>query len=383
MKYTLIELDNYILDYLQESDPEKKGLIGKKIAQECTSLKIAIYNQVVNSDNEVALHAFYNLHMQRLVELADLVFDDVMSFEDVNIALLALIDVTKKALPAFINRNIALPKAFRVSKYLILKETLDDLIAEHGYKLTEEITSVLLMPLADFGDFSRKLSWFHFIWLKRYIHTLSSTLLIAEDCRAAVMELLVSMDFNGKAFITFCIQVYLEKIGDCEDRPSLDFVLHLERKALAQLPELSKESFYMDRQPIREGLDVWLDQEIRFQTEYDMNVFQENGKPMRFNMLKLRYNLTVDQLAFWQKLQYDEGLLDEPDLNVLSEKMAYNFSSASQQDISASSIKSKFYPKDSRVISPLHEKAKSMVDNLKRLLEVLEKIISEMEPFLR
>ncbi len=93
--------------------------------------------------------------------------------------------------------------------------------------------------------------------------------------------------------------------------------------------------------------------------------------------------MTVDQLAFWQKLQYDHGLFDEPDLNIFSEKLAYNFSSANQGDLSAGSIKSKFYPKDYRIISPLYGKSKRMVETLQALLVMLEKMIAEMEPFLK
>ncbi|MES2456362.1 MAG: hypothetical protein V4594_12510 [Bacteroidota bacterium] len=382
MKYILIELDNLILDYLEEKDVVLKDEIAGAIVKECSLLKIALYNQVLSVDNETALSSFYNLHMQRLVELSDLAYEAGSNSATVQSALLGLMDGLKKALPTYINRDIALPKAFRAEQFVKLSSVLDSLLAGNCALVSNELISVLTMPLEAFGDLTRKLSWFHFIWLKRFLHSLSGMLKL-EDCQASVIRLMIAMDFNGEAFGEFCQQVYLEKVRECEDQDSLDYVLNLELKALIQLPELSRESFFPDSQPIRDSLQVWLNQEISFHAEFDGTLMQDTDKPMRLNRLKLRYNLTVDQLAFWQKLQYDSGLFDEPDLGILSEKMAYNFSSANQQEISASSIKSKFYPKDYRVISPLHLKTKSMIENLQALLVILEKMIADMEPFLR
>lgn len=382
MEYTLVVLDNYMSDYLVEEDGESKGLLAAAIEKQCGLVKIVLYNEIISCDNEVALLSFYNLHMQRLVELSDLVYEDDFMEDNVSSALLALIYGLKKALPSYINRDIALPKSFRAEQYIQLKAGFDLLIAENCSIIYEALKTVIYMPLDALGDLSRKVSWFHFIWLKRFMHPLSG-MLKSEDCQAAVISLMISMDFNGQGFGDYCKKIYLQKARDCDDQDALDYVLNLELKALVQLPELSKEPFYQEEQSIRESLKVWLNEEISFQTEFDANLFQENDKPVRLNRLKLRYKLTVDQLAFWQKLQYDGGLFDEPDLNVLSEKMAYNFSSANQLDISASSIKSKFYPKDHKIITPLYQNAEKMIEILKSLLVILEKMIAEMQPFLR
>lgn len=383
MNYALADLELYIKDLLKEQQPEKRSVLENKILTETEKIKVSLFDQVINCEHEVSIQAFYNLHMQRLVEISDAVYTNSSSFDRINAAILDLIYAFKRVLPGYLNRDTALPMAFRLEQSEKFKVAMEDIISLSRWGNSSEISKLIKMPFDAFGDLDRKMSWFHFVWLKRYMKSISTLMMGNADFQREVINLLIAMDFNSLEFFDYCKEEYQSKLQECGDRESLDFVLNLALKALSQLPHLSKEPFYPEKQDIREALKIWLEQEISFESTFDSSVLQKNGSPMRLNGMKLRYNLTVSSLSFWLKIQHDMGMFNEPDLKVFAEKSAYNFSSSGQNHLSAGSITAKFYPKEFKIISPVFEMVKKMIEELKALLMILEKMLTEMEPFLR
>lgn len=76
--------------------------------------------------------------------------------------------------------------------------------------------------------------------------------------------------------------------------------------------------------------------------------------------------MKCNQLAFWKKLQYDHGVYEEGNLDVFCEKVAANFTSKGQDELSPSSIKSKLYSKDPAVIDHIEGLLVAMLEDVRR-----------------
>jgi hypothetical protein len=112
---------------------------------------------------------------------------------------------------------------------------------------------------------------------------------------------------------------------------------------------------------VGDQLCSWVDAEIKLIAQIEPDDQGEHFK----NPYKFKQKLNVLATALWYKLQYDTGLFDEDNLDVLAEKIARNCSSKQQSDISPGSIKTKFYTKDSVTIKTIEDLLVKMLDDLR------------------
>ena len=167
------------------------------------------------------------------------------------------------------------------------------------------------------------------------------------------------MVINYSRFTAFCYRRIKAKI---EGKTSTEKSKALQtfKKNLRQLELLSNASFDSRKLTIVEELLKWINEEIE---SLDNDEIEVGSNP-----LKLNTTLRVLELAYWEKLQYDNGVYEEVNLDSLSEKIAFNFSSKFQEELSAPSIKSKFYPKERSIIQPIEELLVKMLADVRLFL---------------
>ena len=389
MNYELKKLEDLVNAW--STNPSMADLAGQQAAfvEEAWRTKKAIIHNVLLQENQTLLHTYFTVHMQKLVELCDRLFE-IVEREPAHYAVTETLDLLyaiKKAVPALIDRSLALPKAFRVIQGERLFEKWNALVP----KLTDigaspELLEIASLPFEEFKSLKLKLSWFHYIWLKQYLHELETMDFAKfEPYPSAVHlihEILIRLDFNHARFMVYCCKVIRDSAGAFEDPKEQLLVLSMSRKIVRQLPMISAEPFYQKKQSIIKDIVNWIDEETDFRSVYDLGIFTSIGKKVPVNPYKYIYDMTLEQLAFWKKLQYDHKVYIEDNLDSFSIKIAYNSSTKNKEELSIGSITSKLYSKDYKVISPVYELVYAMLMTIQPIAELLQKMLDDLKPFM-
>lgn len=173
-----------------------------------------------------------------------------------------------------------------------------------------------------------------------------------------LIHLLIRLEYNYSRFTAYCFRWLKTRIDESINENKFKVILEL-KKEICQLEMISDDKFDNRKSSIINELCKWLDEE-QFNSKYCQN---------QSNCFKINTKLKVLELAYWQKLQYDNGVYDEVNLDILSEKISYNFSSKFQDELSAASIKSKFYPKDRSIIEPIEVLLVKMLADVRQFLQ--------------
>jgi hypothetical protein len=174
-----------------------------------------------------------------------------------------------------------------------------------------------------------------------------------------LVHILIGLGFNHVRFENYATMLFNSSI-EAISAMEAEGLLKMERTKLFQVILYTKMVFDQDRKPVDESLAKWIDVTIQG--------LGERGGDIPNNRLKLKTRLTAMQLALFEKTLYAHGFYDEPNLDVFSEKIAANFSTKGQDVLSAPSVKSKMYTKDSSAIKPLEPMVAAVLDDLRSFL---------------
>ncbi|MFA6084672.1 hypothetical protein [Mucilaginibacter sp.] len=389
MKYELEKLEELV--HTWTTDPALPALNEQHylFREEVWRTKKAIIHNLLLQGNQTLLQTYFTVHMQKLVELSDKIFD-ITKQDTTHYSIAAILDLlgaVKKAVPALIDRDLALPKAFRIIQGKCLEiewKQLRGRLSSIG--ATPELLEIAGLPFVEFTSLKLKLSWFHYVWLKQYLHELDNIDFAKYEPYPSAVHLihecLIRLDFNHSRFMAYCCKVIRESTDQFEDPREQLLVLSMSKKIIKQYPMLSAEAFYQKKQSIIKDLIKWIDEETDFRSVYDLGIFASIGKKVPVNPYKYIYDMTLEQLAFWKKLQYDHKVFIEDNLDSFSIKIAYNSSTKNRDELSVGSITSKLYSKDYKVISPVYELVFAMLTTIQPIAEVLQKMLDDLKPFM-
>ena len=387
MNYELEALEKFVSGWAAEPDLSQSQ--EQLFTDEAWRTKKAIIHNLLLQQNQTLLHTYFTVHMQKLVELCDKLFD--LTAQNTKhfgvIALLELLDSLKKAMPALIDRSLALPKAFRIIQGTGLMGEWEAIIPRlEGIGATTELLEIAALPFNEFTALNLKLSWFHYIWLKQYLYELNTIDFDRFEPYPSpvhlIHECLIKLDFNHSRFLAYCCKVIKTSTDKFEDLREQLLVLSMSKKIIRQYPMISGEPFYQKKQSIIKDLVNWIDEETDFRNVYDLNIFASIGKKVPVNPYKFIYDMTLEQLAFWKKLQYDHKVFIEDNLDSFSIKIAYNTGTKNKNELSVGSITSKLYSKDYKVISPVYELVFAMLTSIQPITELLQKMLDDLKPFM-
>jgi hypothetical protein len=201
--------------------------------------------------------------------------------------------------------------------------------------------------------------WRDFLYLRKYSSVLEIFLKQNSINEDEVIDTLIGLGYNHvrvAAFYASGIKLKLQNLQKRERR----IILIRERTRLSQVSALTSKIFDIDKPILQDELSKWIDAELDGLAELDT--------PEETNQHKFNSRLKVLQLAFWHKLQNDHEIFNESNLDALSDKIAHNFSTKGQEDLSAASIKSKFFAKDRAVLKWAEATLIAMLDDVKQFL---------------
>lgn len=326
----------------------------------CTELKRVegiLRQSILALSSEAQVKMFLKINLFRLVQIADSFYlpNDHLHHES--------------ALVVNMNLKIINPVMDLVSDQLPLSQVLwerkctsftrDVELLENklvNLQIDQYLIVLLMLPFHHFFDDKVKMKWADCRYLDKYKCHLNELLISKAIKPDELLSALVTLNVNHESVISYFKTKIKEKILG-QSFQQLNEVLLDIRKKVSQLSFFVKMSFIPDKQSLAEQLLAWINAELEYLKEEPLEI--------KDNPLKIRTALTAAQLALWQKLQHDCGVYQESNLDVLSEKIAGNFSSRGQDDLSAASIKSKFYGKETAVVDPVEKLLLKMLRDLR------------------
>ena len=375
MKYVLkpLELIAAQLTHLPVHDEENFLKLLPLLEHKTSGIEPMILKALLMQQDPVLCTNYFNLHMRKLVTMCDSLFVKETLMDkpaQASMALLTMLDSLRKAKPELMNRSIPLPKMFQAMQAPRFFVQWDDLCARwKGIPIDAAVLSLAQLPFLQFASHRQKLSWFHFIWIKKYLVALEDLdLITCANPDAALINVLAGMDFNHSLLKTHYRSILQANLTLHADRQSQLYVLNRDKKAIHQWPVLSLEPFYADTDGIKTDLTEWINVEIDFRSNFDVESFEIDGKVVIINEHKFVSHLSAEQLAFWMKTQMDHNIFVEDTVQSFAHKIAYNYATRRKGDLSPHSVLAKLYCKDPMVIKPLYEIAVAMTADLKRFI---------------
>lgn len=355
MSYELELLEKRVDELLRDTDMLNKGL-DAVLLEETKRLEHRLGGQLLALTNETQIITFLQYYLPRLVRFCDRLYeleeDDVPNTE----LIIGLIEVIRSSVSQYLPETVVLPKVFRereARKLGFQWTTIAKPLAHFG--IDEKLIDIIGIPVKQFASGREKATWYDYKYLKRYLSVLGE-LCEGEFTLNMLLETLIGLGLNHIRFSAYFTQQIVEGLPPSELDAKV--VLRGHRSRLSSINVYTQRSFDVFKLQIVQELEKWLDAKLDSLEREEIGV-----NPYKFISV-----LKGAELAFWEKLQYDHCVFEENNLDEFSEKIAYNFSTKAKDDLSPTSLKSKFYPKDKQIIRPIEELLVRMLEDVRKFL---------------
>ena len=315
--------------------------------------------------NPTQVSTMLNMVLQKLIRIADQLFDINGRLSAETRVILDLMTAIKSMVPQSISPALPLPKGFiqlEAEKFGSHWTALRSVLAK------QDINALLIeiagLPVAAFTLGKGRLVWSDYTWLRRFFDFLENMDWLHHDCGSveeALISALIRLGYNHQRFLGYCYRVVKEKTDAKVGRKAKLEELTRCKTLVLQDVAISDLRYESRAEKVADQLCSWIDAEIRLVAQIEPDDMGDTFK----NPFKFRHKLSVLSTAMWYKLQYDHGLFDEESLDVLAEKISRNCASKQQSDISPGSIKTKFYTKDTATIKTVEDLLVKMLDDLR------------------
>ena len=327
------------------------------LRNETNRLEKVLIRQLMSLTNKTQLQTCFQVNINKLTEIGDNLYD--RENKDNKYAALVLELVMK------LRKTVFLVELEDFEIPLLLRKINGDKFQAQWQSLENRLKAQLIAPdLLEIIGFAyanyvrTRPQWSN----DNYLHFFNESLqeLPSQANSDFIINLLISLGYNYSRFTVYCFRWMRQRTEGKSGEEKLKELLTL-KKNLRQLQILSSSKFEPRKRSILDELLKWIDEELSVQP-YEQTTIPANPQ-------KINTKLKVLELAYWHKLQYDHGIYEENNLDALSEKVAFNFTSKGQDELSASSIKSKFYPKDRAIIAPVEEMLVKMLEDVRQFLQ--------------
>lgn len=384
--------DELVVHYesLTKHDYTQNPLAEPAFASQVALVRKMLFKKLFSTKNDTKLKALFSMSMQQLTEICDCLFEhSKRNTADPNVqCILELLGKLRQALPQLVDRSMALPKVFRVIQGEIFRQQWVQLLESwQEFNLSEELIEIASLPITEFAESGHKLSWFHFIWTKRYLHLAGQLdlrhFIPYSSSGHLLQELLIKLDFNHVRFTGYCFrQIQLAADGHTDKEEQI-WVLKKSMTIVSQFSMLSNEPYFTYSASVSKDICDWIAAEEQFRAAYDPDFFKDTGEKQPFNEFKFQHELNIEQLSFWYKLQLDHGIFKKENLRKFCQRLSYNCATASNNHVVESSFWSKMYTKDINVIGPVYDCIKKMSAELQALLDILKRMEDELMPYVK
>lgn len=327
------------------------------LKNEVKRLERVLLLQLMALTNETQITTFLQINLSRLVSICNqLYFDGAGEHYDAGL-ILELLEAIRKPANAYIPGNIELPKLFREQEGRNFAQQWQQIFTELDNNAVDGILAEIVgLPFNRFASEGDKLYWADFKYLKRYAYVLEKMVAEMPPDEILLTDLLIGLGFNHSRFTAYHARQIRHRLSGQDNVVKRSILLQAKAK-VSQVESLTAISFERNKIPVKDELMKWIDAELLLYPE----------TPQRPpNSHKLNTTFKAIELAFWRKLEYDHGIYEEANLDIFSEKIAGNFTTIGQDELSGPSIKSKFYTKEPAVVDAAELKLVAMLEDVRK-----------------
>jgi hypothetical protein len=285
--------------------------------------------------------------LSKLVNICDLLFDRTGAINPDVVTIMDLLESVKQVVPSEIRPNLKLPKAFvAMQRDKIADDWARHLKALQHHGVEPKLIEIAVIPFNRFTEASHKLYWGDYTWLKGYQSKLDIFDLENADCNSkteALVSLLIGRDFNDDRFYIYCKKYILTRTQLIVGKRNRLLEFAKCEKLVLEDTQTGTSAYDVRSNSVSARLLKWVKEEIDFVETHE----RENP------YVKLRLNMFVNRIAFFFKLLHEQKVFGDTSFKELSQQIASTCLSADGEEILASTIVSKAYPKDQKMLEEM------------------------------
>ncbi|HRE68175.1 MAG TPA: hypothetical protein PLM56_09235 [Cyclobacteriaceae bacterium] len=345
------------------------------IEGEIDRIKKSFRSHLFDVPDESRFELFIQHHQSHIIRLADKVAtvidkEESLSYNDLSkgntrldlckILLQGfeeLLNYIEKHFSTYFNQDEKIPDTYAYISSKEFKERLAELnqIFEDR-SLDHRLKEIVLFPIIEFSTNPDKgITYRRLIYLKYLVNELVRLANNPEkkNYSKAVFEHLFYLNFNSYHFLTYATERVRHEI---ENLPTLMLQLeHLSftHKELSQSQVKPQFSLKPKRSSLKDVFSDWLEAEIQFiekKRQLTLMIPPGGERMENVNDFKVKTALSVPQLAYSIRLLREAGIITNENQSELIRFFAKFFSSTHYENISAESLKSKYYKFESSAV---------------------------------
>ncbi|CAM6054709.1 unnamed protein product [Sphagnum tenellum] len=359
-------------DYLK-TIAEEIASAQKHKPQETSKANTYLCTEAKRLEREVMLHLnaikeriqydiFYLNVMNKLVVICDILFDNCGIKSPDVLVIIDLLTTLRALVPGEITVNVKLPRAFIALQQPYISGSWQRYrIMMDKYGVHGQLVSIAAIPFNKFTDLSSVLYWRDYTWLKGYQAKLDILDWEQTDCNShseALMSLLIGRDFNDDRFYVYCKKYIQDRTAKVSGKRKRLLEYAACEKLVLQDTQIGMASFDVRANSVSARLLKWIREEIDFVETHE----KENPH------LKLHLNMYVNRIAFFFKLLHEQKLFGDTSFKELSQQIASTCLSADGEEIQATTIISKAYPKDQKMLEEMEKLLVGMLEYVRSFM---------------
>ena len=387
MKFELEFLEEFILkEYGQNSPEAGQSLVPEfaekreRIGDEVDRIKKSFRSELFAAENELQIELFIQHHQAHIIRLADQISKCVDLGEAIEMnkisdgetkvnlckilyrALGELLTYIETYFSKYFNQAAKIPDAYGLMESRDVREKLEFIrgIAKKK-EIDPQLLQIILDPVQEFAQepIGSGITFRKLIYFKQLIKDLTGALSsdISANYNDDVLNLMFYLNFNSYYFLTYAT----EKISrEIQDLPSL--IEQLERlsywtKSINQQHLKPGFALKSDRSSILDQLGTWLAEEIHFiEKKKQLTLMMPPGDSfMGKDDFKVNTTPSVPQLAYTIRILKEVGIITNTNQSALIRFFSKYFTSAKNENISAESLRIKYYNPEKSTINSLQE----------------------------
>jgi len=359
MNYELETLEKLTekLSLEQQKVTNRKSIPDPLLQIEALKVEKILSQHLLALTNETQIITFLQVYLGRLIKLCNKLYNPEYANNPNAEVMLDLIDAIRSPVAQYVPETIILPDLFRDKESKKFEHHWTFILKPlQQARIEQKLIDIIHIPVRQFKTAKENMRWCDFKFLKRYLGVLEE-LTSGKFTLEMLLETLAGLGYNYSRFSAYYTSILKLKIAD-QDYEQTKRILKFEQARLSQISIYTKRNFDSHKLPVLEELGKWIDAEM----------IRHEDHRSEINSFKLITKFKAVQFAFWKKLQYDHGVYEEDTLELYSEKIAHNFSTKGQEELSASSIKSKFYPKEKSILLAIEKLLLAMLEDVRKFL---------------
>jgi hypothetical protein len=391
MKYDLEVLDDFIIACVDLYKPLHAETIVPEfqsreefVTQKISAIKKDLKQLMFDAQTESRIEIIVQFHQTHIIKLADKISECLenevnTSSGRTKAALFKLFYHRLEDLLTFIetyfskyfDQDQKIPDAYVQLERLSFLEKLEEIkITTLSHKLDLKLTDLILQPVKNFVNATsdEDITYRRLIYLKQLLKDLQ--ILLSDSFNADVfneiLKLLSYLNFNSRDFLIYVTGHISEEV-----REQISLTGQLEKlcywlKVLNQNQVKPGFALNGNNPSFQEQVGIWLTEEISFLERKKQFTLMMPPTELVKETFKVHTIFSVPQLAYMIRLLKESGILTNKNQTELIRIFSNNFSSLRNENISAESLRIKYYNVEKPAVNSVQAFLMKMIEQSKK-----------------